>query len=192
MATSQSTESSARFGRASHDPASSLRYQALSADSYRLDSPPFTGAAVTGAGPVVEGPGAPDERVANAGSTARSDDMDCACNDPDSRADRDVPQWVLDSGAQPHSDAPQRTESATPAELDEELDEPSSAGETQPHSHPHPHPHRSPCQVPRQGQSMDTYEFPRHRFPERMRDETKTPLVIVACGSFSPPTYLHL
>lgn len=118
--------------------------------------------------------------------------MDCACNDPDSRADRDVPQWVLDSGAPSHSDAPQRTESATPAELDEELDEPSSAGETQPHSHPHPHPHRSPCQVPRQGQSMDTYEFPRHRFPERMRDETKTPLVIVACGSFSPPTYLHL
>jgi nicotinamide mononucleotide adenylyltransferase len=25
-----------------------------------------------------------------------------------------------------------------------------------------------------------------------MRDESKTPLVIVACGSFSPPTYLHL
>ena len=28
--------------------------------------------------------------------------------------------------------------------------------------------------------------------PEQMRDESKTPLVIVACGSFSPPTYLHL
>lgn len=25
-----------------------------------------------------------------------------------------------------------------------------------------------------------------------MRDESKIPLVIVACGSFSPPTYLHL
>ena len=34
--------------------------------------------------------------------------------------------------------------------------------------------------------------FPRHRLPTRMRDESKVPLVIVACGSFSPPTYLHL
>jgi len=25
-----------------------------------------------------------------------------------------------------------------------------------------------------------------------MIDESKIPLVIVACGSFSPPTYLHL
>jgi nicotinamide mononucleotide adenylyltransferase len=25
-----------------------------------------------------------------------------------------------------------------------------------------------------------------------MRNESKIPLVIVACGSFSPPTYLHL
>lgn len=39
---------------------------------------------------------------------------------------------------------------------------------------------------------QDTYTFPRHRFPTKMRDERKTPLVVVACGSFSPPTYLHL
>lgn len=39
---------------------------------------------------------------------------------------------------------------------------------------------------------QDTYAFPRHRFPTKMRDETKKPLVVVACGSFSPPTYLHL
>jgi nicotinamide mononucleotide adenylyltransferase len=25
-----------------------------------------------------------------------------------------------------------------------------------------------------------------------MRDESKEPVIIVACGSFSPPTYLHL
>lgn len=25
-----------------------------------------------------------------------------------------------------------------------------------------------------------------------LQDESKIPLVIVACGSFSPPTYLHL
>ncbi|WVF65471.1 nicotinate (nicotinamide) nucleotide adenylyltransferase [Kwoniella sp. CBS 6097] len=36
------------------------------------------------------------------------------------------------------------------------------------------------------------YDFPRHRLRKTMRDESKIPLVIVACGSFSPPTYLHL
>lgn len=46
--------------------------------------------------------------------------------------------------------------------------------------------------VPQQGQTQADYAFPRHRLPTKMRDETKTPLVIVACGSFSPPTYLHL
>ncbi|SPO27197.1 probable NMA2 - nicotinate-nucleotide adenylyltransferase [Ustilago trichophora] len=46
--------------------------------------------------------------------------------------------------------------------------------------------------VPQQGQTKEDYSFPRHRLPTKMRDESKTPLVIVACGSFSPPTYLHL
>lgn len=36
------------------------------------------------------------------------------------------------------------------------------------------------------------YHFPQHRLKRRMKDESKIPLVIVACGSFSPPTYLHL
>ena len=36
------------------DSVSTLRYKALNAESYRLDSPPFTGAAVTGAGPVTK------------------------------------------------------------------------------------------------------------------------------------------
>ncbi|KAL7421139.1 Nicotinamide/nicotinic acid mononucleotide adenylyltransferase 1 [Cryptotrichosporon argae] len=36
------------------------------------------------------------------------------------------------------------------------------------------------------------YRFPRHRLRKTMKDESKIPLVIVACGSFSPPTYLHL
>ncbi|PWN46296.1 Nucleotidylyl transferase [Ceraceosorus guamensis] len=47
-------------------------------------------------------------------------------------------------------------------------------------------------EVPRQAQGKADYVFPRHRLPTRMRDESKIPLVIVACGSFSPPTYLHL
>ncbi|KAG8733402.1 hypothetical protein FRC12_018896 [Ceratobasidium sp. 428] len=37
-----------------------------------------------------------------------------------------------------------------------------------------------------------SYHFPRHRLNTTMADEGKIPLVIVACGSFSPPTYLHL
>ncbi|OCF56387.1 nicotinate (nicotinamide) nucleotide adenylyltransferase [Kwoniella mangroviensis CBS 10435] len=36
------------------------------------------------------------------------------------------------------------------------------------------------------------YSLPRHRLRKTMKDESKIPLVIVACGSFSPPTYLHL
>jgi len=38
----------------------------------------------------------------------------------------------------------------------------------------------------------EAYTFPRHRLRDVWEDETKIPLVIVACGSFSPPTYLHL
>ncbi|KAE8224770.1 hypothetical protein CF319_g2390 [Tilletia indica] len=51
---------------------------------------------------------------------------------------------------------------------------------------------RAAEKVPRQGLTQDTYHFARHRLPREMRDESKIPLVIVACGSFSPPTYLHL
>lgn len=40
--------------------------------------------------------------------------------------------------------------------------------------------------------SLDTYEFPVHRLKRVMDDPSKTPLVLVAAGSFSPITYLHL
>lgn len=36
------------------------------------------------------------------------------------------------------------------------------------------------------------YAFPRHRLRVMQRDASKTPLVLVACGSFSPITFLHL
>ncbi|KAK7057568.1 MFS domain-containing protein [Favolaschia claudopus] len=36
------------------------------------------------------------------------------------------------------------------------------------------------------------YEFPHHRLSLTLRDPAKTPVVLVACGSFSPVTYLHL
>ncbi|KAI9301814.1 hypothetical protein BJ944DRAFT_270920 [Cunninghamella echinulata] len=38
----------------------------------------------------------------------------------------------------------------------------------------------------------DKYSFPRHLIPETMNDDSKIPLVVVACGSYSPITYLHL
>jgi nicotinamide mononucleotide adenylyltransferase len=36
------------------------------------------------------------------------------------------------------------------------------------------------------------YEFPHHRLALTLRNPEKTPIVLVACGSFSPVTYLHL
>jgi len=40
--------------------------------------------------------------------------------------------------------------------------------------------------------SMKNYEFPRQRLKKKLADSNKTPLVLVACGSFSPITLLHL
>ncbi|KAL1956623.1 hypothetical protein VTO42DRAFT_6970 [Malbranchea cinnamomea] len=37
-----------------------------------------------------------------------------------------------------------------------------------------------------------SYTFPDHRLKKVMDDPSKTPLLLVACGSFSPVTYLHL
>lgn len=39
---------------------------------------------------------------------------------------------------------------------------------------------------------MDSYHFPAHRLRHTLRDGSKTPIALVACGSFSPVTYLHL
>ncbi|CDS03561.1 hypothetical protein LRAMOSA00963 [Lichtheimia ramosa] len=38
----------------------------------------------------------------------------------------------------------------------------------------------------------EPYVFPRKHLPKVMKDETKTPIVLIACGSYSPITYLHL
>lgn len=40
--------------------------------------------------------------------------------------------------------------------------------------------------------ALESYSFPRNRLRLVQNDPTKTPLVLVACGSFSPITYLHL
>ncbi|KAL8693845.1 MAG: hypothetical protein Q9218_001401 [Villophora microphyllina] len=39
---------------------------------------------------------------------------------------------------------------------------------------------------------LQGYSFPRDRLRLSMSDPSKTPLLLVACGSFSPITYLHL
>ncbi|CAN6641262.1 nicotinamide/nicotinic acid mononucleotide adenylyltransferase 2 [Trichomonascus vanleenenianus] len=49
-----------------------------------------------------------------------------------------------------------------------------------------------PSGVVRQAKSLDSYEFPSHRLQPSLCDDAKSPLVLVACGSFSPITYLHL
>nr|POF17852.1 nicotinamide/nicotinic acid mononucleotide adenylyltransferase 2 [Quercus suber] len=40
--------------------------------------------------------------------------------------------------------------------------------------------------------SLETYEFPSSRLRRRITSPDRTPLVLIACGSFSPITFLHL
>jgi nicotinamide mononucleotide adenylyltransferase len=40
--------------------------------------------------------------------------------------------------------------------------------------------------------TLDTYKFPTERLKKTLSNSSKTPLVLVSCGSFSPPTNLHL
>ncbi|KAL8779448.1 MAG: hypothetical protein Q9213_006932 [Squamulea squamosa] len=46
--------------------------------------------------------------------------------------------------------------------------------------------------TPAQATQSSNYSFPRSRLRQSMSDPSKTPLLLVACGSFSPITYLHL
>jgi hypothetical protein len=39
---------------------------------------------------------------------------------------------------------------------------------------------------------LTNYHFPSDRLSRTLRDSSKEPIVLVACGSFSPLTYLHL
>ncbi|KAK9477530.1 hypothetical protein V1514DRAFT_111878 [Lipomyces japonicus] len=49
-----------------------------------------------------------------------------------------------------------------------------------------------PHGISRQARNLESYAFPVHRLAEVLQDSRMEPLVIVACGSFSPITYLHL
>lgn len=50
--------------------------------------------------------------------------------------------------------------------------------------------HQAPAHIP--PAPMEDYVFPELRLKRKMNDPEKTPLLLVACGSFSPITYLHL
>lgn len=39
---------------------------------------------------------------------------------------------------------------------------------------------------------MDAYQFPVAKLKTRIESTSRTPLVLVACGSYSPITFLHL
>lgn len=63
----------------------------------------------------------------------------------------------------------------------------------------HDHDHDHDCSVSADGCDVSpaivdpaSYTFPDHRLRKVMDDPSKTPLLLVACGSFSPVTYLHL
>ncbi|KAK9449140.1 uncharacterized protein V1518DRAFT_417262 [Limtongia smithiae] len=49
-----------------------------------------------------------------------------------------------------------------------------------------------PHGISRQARDLNAYQFPVHRLAEVLQDSAMQPLVVVACGSFSPITYLHL
>lgn len=75
-----------------------LRYKALNADSYRLDSPPFTGAAVTGAGPItreLEYHGDITQTNIRA-SVGKHGGTNLRAQTEMSLIDNDVPSWALD------------------------------------------------------------------------------------------------
>lgn len=40
--------------------------------------------------------------------------------------------------------------------------------------------------------TLDNYRFPADRLKKKLSNDEKTPIVLVSCGSFSPPTNLHL
>lgn len=40
--------------------------------------------------------------------------------------------------------------------------------------------------------TLETYQFPADRIRRQLKEPNKTPLILVACGSFSPVTFLHL
>ncbi|KAK0641049.1 hypothetical protein B0T16DRAFT_334567 [Cercophora newfieldiana] len=53
--------------------------------------------------------------------------------------------------------------------------------------------HGSPSATPEPGvTTLAPYSFPHHKLKRRQTQAGKTPLVLVACGSFSPITFLHL
>jgi nicotinamide mononucleotide adenylyltransferase len=53
-------------------------------------------------------------------------------------------------------------------------------------------PTHNPSPGPASGQTLANYRFPTRRLKLRQSNPERIPLVLIACGSFSPITYLHL
>lgn len=53
-------------------------------------------------------------------------------------------------------------------------------------------PPRTPVACDKFSITLDTYVFPHSKLRREMKDSMRTPLCLVSCGSFSPPTFLHL
>jgi nicotinamide mononucleotide adenylyltransferase len=51
---------------------------------------------------------------------------------------------------------------------------------------------QSPPQLTASEMTPETYQFPTQQLRQYQIQPGKVPLVLVACGSFSPPTLLHL
>ena len=57
---------------------------------------------------------------------------------------------------------------------------------------PHNRPPGSPTPPPEPVSALSAYNFPQDKLSRRLRPGSKIPVVLVACGSFSPITNLHL
>lgn len=98
----------------SRDSTSSLKFKALSAESYRLDSPPFTGAAVAGAGPVTRelSEGTDGTQTDKVASRLRDQLTNVHMQSSSRSRDGDVTPWELDSGLDDELDEYQDCEHA--------------------------------------------------------------------------------
>ncbi|KAG8899004.1 hypothetical protein FRC01_010703, partial [Tulasnella sp. 417] len=162
--------------------------QALSVQSYNHDSPPFTGSTHLNNDVVPAFELDPEDeqlilentgRLAAVPRTAAAlrpiPVLSRAASHVTSPAIGRTPLMSPAPGAQDKTSPPRIPENLRPMSEYTDLDRPSRIA--------------SPINLTT---DKSQYNFPRHRLATQMQDESKIPLVIVACGSFSPPTYLHL
>ncbi|KAF8678220.1 Cytidylyltransferase-like [Rhizoctonia solani] len=172
--------------------------QALSVQSYHNDSPPFIG---TNEGSLEHrevphldlslGPERPASRTSSHGSSLVTGDKPALYGPTPVVANIKLPvEQGLSRSRLQFSRATSAFGASVPGSPEEKEfanSLPNGSYETD----AEPSPPRAPTPF-RTDLDPSSYHFPRHRLNTQMADEGKIPLVIVACGSYSPPTYLHL